>query len=90
MTGGPPRSPQITELSKEVFSLKEALKDQPVAPGSPEVEALRGQVKALQEQLKVRTRGRGGKQFSVLAAVTPGRGSGCKGGSGACWGDLLF
>uniref|UniRef100_A0A7N5KHK0 Ankyrin repeat domain 24 n=1 Tax=Ailuropoda melanoleuca TaxID=9646 RepID=A0A7N5KHK0_AILME len=43
---------QITELSKEVFSLKEALKDQPVAPGSPEVEALRGQVKALQEQLK--------------------------------------
>lgn len=57
-----------------------------MAPGSPEVEALRGQVKALQEQLKVRTRGREGKQFSVLAAVTPGRGSGCKGGSGACWG----
>eukprot|EP00071_Canis_lupus_P029362 XP_022262919.1 ankyrin repeat domain-containing protein 24 isoform X5 [Canis lupus familiaris] len=43
---------QITELSKEVFSLKEALKDQPAAPGPPEVETLRGQVKALQEQLK--------------------------------------
>uniref|UniRef100_A0ABI8AR24 Ankyrin repeat domain 24 n=1 Tax=Felis catus TaxID=9685 RepID=A0ABI8AR24_FELCA len=41
---------QITELSKEVFSLKEALKDQPAAPGLSEVEALRGQVKALQEQ----------------------------------------
>ncbi|XP_064429369.1 ankyrin repeat domain-containing protein 24 isoform X16 [Mirounga angustirostris] len=43
---------KITELSKEVFSLKEALKDQPAAPGTPEVEALQGQVKALQEQLK--------------------------------------
>ncbi|XP_041616664.1 ankyrin repeat domain-containing protein 24 isoform X6 [Vulpes lagopus] len=43
---------QITELSKEVFSLKEALKDQPAVPGPPEVETLRGQVKALQEQLK--------------------------------------
>ncbi|XP_038285003.1 ankyrin repeat domain-containing protein 24 isoform X3 [Canis lupus familiaris] len=43
---------KITELSKEVFSLKEALKDQPAAPGLPEVETLRGQVKALQEQLK--------------------------------------
>ncbi|XP_077716560.1 ankyrin repeat domain-containing protein 24 isoform X8 [Canis aureus] len=43
---------KITELSKEVFSLKEALKDQPAAPGPPEVETLRGQVKALQEQLK--------------------------------------
>ncbi|CAK7293375.1 Ankyrin repeat domain-containing protein 24 [Vulpes lagopus] len=42
----------ITELSKEVFSLKEALKDQPAVPGPPEVETLRGQVKALQEQLK--------------------------------------
>ncbi|XP_044899846.1 ankyrin repeat domain-containing protein 24 isoform X3 [Felis catus] len=41
---------KITELSKEVFSLKEALKDQPAAPGLSEVEALRGQVKALQEQ----------------------------------------
>lgn len=51
-TDSPP--PQITELSKEVFSLKEALKDQPAAPGSPEVEALRGQVKALQGQLEVR------------------------------------
>ncbi|XP_074207179.1 ankyrin repeat domain-containing protein 24 isoform X6 [Camelus bactrianus] len=48
-----PRSPdQITELSKEVFSLKEALKDQPAAPSTSEVEALRGQVKALQEQLE--------------------------------------
>ncbi|XP_064335824.1 ankyrin repeat domain-containing protein 24 isoform X2 [Camelus dromedarius] len=43
---------QITELSKEVFSLKEALKDQPAAPSTSEVEALRGQVKALQEQLE--------------------------------------
>ncbi|XP_044803886.2 ankyrin repeat domain-containing protein 24 isoform X3 [Bubalus bubalis] len=43
---------QITELSKEVFSLKEALKDQPGAPESLEVEALRGQVKALREQLE--------------------------------------
>ncbi|XP_045347490.1 ankyrin repeat domain-containing protein 24 isoform X8 [Leopardus geoffroyi] len=43
---------KITELSKEVFSLKEALKDQPAAPGLSEVEALRGQVKALQEQLE--------------------------------------
>ncbi|XP_041616663.1 ankyrin repeat domain-containing protein 24 isoform X5 [Vulpes lagopus] len=43
---------KITELSKEVFSLKEALKDQPAVPGPPEVETLRGQVKALQEQLK--------------------------------------
>ncbi|XP_026905386.2 ankyrin repeat domain-containing protein 24 isoform X1 [Acinonyx jubatus] len=41
---------KITELSKEVFSLKEALKDQPAAPGLSEVEALRGQVKTLQEQ----------------------------------------
>ena len=48
-----PPSPQITELSKEVFSLKEALKDQPGAPESLEVEALRGQVKALREQLEV-------------------------------------
>ncbi|XP_045846688.1 ankyrin repeat domain-containing protein 24 isoform X11 [Meles meles] len=43
---------KITELSKEVFSLKEALKDQPGAPGTPEVEALQGQVKGLQDQLK--------------------------------------
>ncbi|XP_078299720.1 ankyrin repeat domain-containing protein 24 isoform X4 [Panthera onca] len=43
---------KITELSKEVFSLKEALKDQLAAPGLSEVEALRGQVKALQEQLE--------------------------------------
>ncbi|VFV23038.1 Hypothetical predicted protein [Lynx pardinus] len=43
---------KITELSKEVFSLKEALKDQPAAPGLSEVEALRGQVKTLQEQLE--------------------------------------
>lgn len=48
-----PSSPQITELSKEVFSLKEALKDQLAAPDSLEVEALRGQVKALREQLEV-------------------------------------
>lgn len=46
--------PQITELSKEVFTLKEALKGQQATPGSPEVETLRGQVKALQEQLEVR------------------------------------
>jgi hypothetical protein len=44
---------QITELSKEVFSLKEALKEQP-APVSPEVEALRDQVRALQRQVEVR------------------------------------
>ncbi|ELK37452.1 Ankyrin repeat domain-containing protein 24 [Myotis davidii] len=43
---------QITELSKEVFSLKEALKDQPAVPGSSEVEALRSQVEALQGQLE--------------------------------------
>ncbi|XP_015422424.1 PREDICTED: LOW QUALITY PROTEIN: ankyrin repeat domain-containing protein 24 [Myotis davidii] len=42
----------ITELSKEVFSLKEALKDQPAVPGSSEVEALRSQVEALQGQLE--------------------------------------
>ncbi|KAG8519102.1 LOW QUALITY PROTEIN: Ankyrin repeat domain-containing protein 24 [Galemys pyrenaicus] len=42
---------KITELSKEVFSLKEALKDQPAAP-TLEVDTLRGQVKALQEQLE--------------------------------------
>uniref|UniRef100_A0A452FR14 Ankyrin repeat domain 24 n=1 Tax=Capra hircus TaxID=9925 RepID=A0A452FR14_CAPHI len=43
---------QITELSKEVFSLKEALKDQLGGPDSLEVEALRDQVKALREQLE--------------------------------------
>lgn len=53
MCKGTPLVHQITELSKEVFSLKEALKDQPAAPASTEVDALRGQVKALQEQLEV-------------------------------------
>ncbi|XP_037595202.1 ankyrin repeat domain-containing protein 24-like [Cebus imitator] len=42
----------ITELSKEVFSLKEALKEQPAALATPEVEALRDQVKGLQQQLQ--------------------------------------
>ena len=37
-----------------MFSLKEALKEQPAAPGTPEVEALRAQVKGLQQQLEVR------------------------------------
>nr|XP_024650096.1 ankyrin repeat domain-containing protein 24-like [Macaca nemestrina] len=44
--------PLITELSKEVFSLKEALKEQPAALATPEVEALRDQVKDLQQQLQ--------------------------------------
>uniref|UniRef100_A0A8C5ZVU7 Ankyrin repeat domain 24 n=1 Tax=Marmota marmota marmota TaxID=9994 RepID=A0A8C5ZVU7_MARMA len=42
--------PQITELSKEVFSLKEALKEPPRV--EVEVEALRGQVKVLQRQME--------------------------------------
>lgn len=49
-----PTSLQITELSKEVVSLKEALQGRPAAPDSPEVAALRGQVAALQGQLEVR------------------------------------
>uniref|UniRef100_A0A2K6E964 Ankyrin repeat domain 24 n=1 Tax=Macaca nemestrina TaxID=9545 RepID=A0A2K6E964_MACNE len=43
---------QGDELSKEVFSLKEALKEQPAALATPEVEALRDQVKDLQQQLQ--------------------------------------
>lgn len=46
---------QITDLSKEVFTLKEALKVQQSTPGSSkeEEEALRGQVTALQQQIQV-------------------------------------
>nr|KAF6400294.1 ankyrin repeat domain 24 [Rousettus aegyptiacus] len=47
-----PTSLQITELSKEVVSLKEALQGRPAAPDSPEVAALHGQVAALQGQLE--------------------------------------
>uniref|UniRef100_A0A6I8NKJ8 Ankyrin repeat domain 24 n=1 Tax=Ornithorhynchus anatinus TaxID=9258 RepID=A0A6I8NKJ8_ORNAN len=41
---------KITELSKEVFDLKESLKSQPPAP-SPELGALQSQVKSLKQQL---------------------------------------
>lgn len=46
---------QITDLSKEVFTLKEALKAQQSTPASSkeEEEALRGQVTALQQQIQV-------------------------------------
>ncbi|CAH6779205.1 unknown_gene_8574 [Phodopus roborovskii] len=44
---------QITELSKEVFTLKESLKAQQAAPASSkEEEALRGQVIALQQRME--------------------------------------
>ncbi|XP_051028633.1 ankyrin repeat domain-containing protein 24 [Acomys russatus] len=46
---------QITDLSKEVFALKEALKAQQAAPASSreeEEEALRSQVTALQQQME--------------------------------------
>lgn len=64
---------QITELSKEVVSLKEALQGRPAAPDSPEVAALRGQVATLQGQLEVR------------AALTGTTGDGFGGARGA-WG----
>lgn len=46
---------QITDLSKEVFTLKEALKVQQTTPASSkeEEEALRNQVTALQQQIQV-------------------------------------
>lgn len=69
----PPPHLQITELSKEVFSLKEALKEQPAAPASPEVEALRGQVKALQRQMEVKAAGSG---TAGLRRSPPGQGRG--------------
>lgn len=55
---GPSQVPspyQITDLSKEVFTLKEALKAQQSTPASSkeEEEALRGQVTALQQQIQV-------------------------------------
>ncbi|XP_040593922.1 ankyrin repeat domain-containing protein 24 isoform X8 [Mesocricetus auratus] len=44
---------QITELSKEVFTLKESLKAQQAAPASSqEEEALRGQMTALQQRME--------------------------------------
>ncbi|XP_026641149.1 ankyrin repeat domain-containing protein 24 isoform X3 [Microtus ochrogaster] len=51
---------QITELSKEVFSLKESLKAQQAAPASSEEEeALRGQVSALQQRMEEEAREHG-------------------------------
>lgn len=54
-THGVPSPYQITDLSKEVFTLKEALKVQQSTPTSSkeEEEALRGQVTALQQQIQV-------------------------------------
>lgn len=68
MAADAPTSLQITELSKEVVSLKEALKGQPAALGSPEVAALRDQVVALQGQLEVRAAltGTAGEGFGGL------------------------
>lgn len=61
---------QITELSKEVFSLKESLKAQQAAPASSEEEeALRGQVVALQERMEVPLCGRGGVKAATRGAV---------------------
>ncbi|XP_076775325.1 ankyrin repeat domain-containing protein 24-like isoform X2 [Arvicanthis niloticus] len=52
---------QITDLSKEVFTLKEALKLQQSTPASSkeEEEALRGQVTALQQQIQEEAREHG-------------------------------
>nr|XP_048284597.1 ankyrin repeat domain-containing protein 24 [Myodes glareolus] len=51
---------QITELSKEVFSLKESLKAQQAAPASSaEEEALRGQVASLQQRMEEEAREHG-------------------------------
>lgn len=51
---------QITDLSKEVFTLKEALKVQQSTPASSkEEEALRGQVTALQQQIQEEAREHG-------------------------------
>ncbi|KAL1783506.1 ankyrin repeat domain-containing protein 24 [Sigmodon hispidus] len=47
---------QITELSKEVFALKESLKVQQLAPASSKEEALLSQVAALQQQMKEEAR----------------------------------
>lgn len=60
---------QITELSKEVFNLKEALKEQPAAQATPEVQALREQVATLQQQLEVRMlpAGRARKYLDIAA-----------------------
>lgn len=54
-THGVPCPYQITDLSKEVFTLKEALKVQQSTPASSkeQEEALRGQVTALQQQIQV-------------------------------------
>lgn len=71
-----PTSLQITELSKEVVSLKEALQGRPAAPDSPEVAALRGQVAALQGQLEVR---------AALTGTTGDGFGGSQGSLGCTW-----
>ncbi|XP_052602977.1 LOW QUALITY PROTEIN: ankyrin repeat domain-containing protein 24 [Peromyscus californicus insignis] len=50
---------QITELSKEVFTLKESLKMQQTAPASSKEEALRSQVAAMQQQMEEEAREHG-------------------------------
>nr|XP_015852347.1 ankyrin repeat domain-containing protein 24 isoform X4 [Peromyscus maniculatus bairdii] len=50
---------QITELSKEVFTLKESLKMQQAAPASSKEEALRSQVAAMQQRMEEEAREHG-------------------------------